>query len=62
MGGSEADDPTGGGGADPWKVFRISHAGTDEDLWQKIKRFREETRDDEHLAMHHVQCMNVQRW
>jgi SH3-like domain-containing protein len=43
------------------KVFRIGHLGTDLDVWEKINRLREETRNEERIAIHHVQCMSVQR-
>ncbi|KAH0812670.1 hypothetical protein GEV33_010121 [Tenebrio molitor] len=39
MGGSEADDPTGGGGADPWKVFRISHTAHERPEMVKVILF-----------------------
>jgi hypothetical protein len=50
-------------GAEPIrrKVFRIGHSGTDQDVWKKINRLREETRNEERIAIHHVQCMSVQR-
>jgi hypothetical protein len=43
------------------KVFRIHHVGTDEDLWPKFQRLREETKEDERLAIYHVQSMSVLR-
>jgi hypothetical protein len=50
-------------GAEPIrkKVFRINHVGTDEDLWPIFQRLREETKEDEQLAIHHVQSMSVLR-
>jgi hypothetical protein len=30
-------------------------------VWKKINRLREETRNEERIAIHHVQCMSVQR-
>nr|CAI5835810.1 unnamed protein product [Callosobruchus analis] len=36
------------------KIVKISHDGTDQDLWQKINRLKGESEGTERLALHHI--------
>ncbi|KAJ8933806.1 hypothetical protein NQ314_013778 [Rhamnusium bicolor] len=42
-------------------IIKICHNSTDEDLWEKISRLRDETTDFEWIALHQVTCMSPQR-
>jgi hypothetical protein len=43
------------------KVVRILHDGTKGDIWNKLCELRVETESDVRVAMHHVNCMRVER-
>lgn len=43
------------------KVIKISHNGSDEDLWNKIRELKHETENDEYVAIHHINTMSLLR-
>lgn len=39
------------------KVIKVTHNGTTQDIWEKLVRIRDETLEDERVAIHHVKNM-----
>ncbi|XP_050306719.1 uncharacterized protein LOC126743597 [Anthonomus grandis grandis] len=42
------------------KIVKISLKGTEEDLFEKLIRLKEDTADDEHVALHHIKKCNLE--
>ncbi|KAK4877636.1 hypothetical protein RN001_010142 [Aquatica leii] len=44
------------------KIYKVVYNGSDLDIWIKLTRLRDETKEDEWIALHHIRSMSVERF